>query len=102
MYIFLDDLRHPVDVYPYAKDWTIARDIEFVKPFLKKGIVQVLSLDGDMGKDKEGNDTPGGVQLCDWMAKTGHWPQDKILVHSQNPVKRSLMLTIINQHFTRR
>ena len=98
MKVFLDDVREVSDIYRDARGWVIARDIKIVIPLLEKGLVTVLSLDGDMEKIGD-KDIPGGVELCDWMRMSRKWPTQQVLVHSSNPVKRYLMEMVIDQHF---
>lgn len=99
MKIFLDDVRKSQDIYPNENDWIIARDIEDIKPFLIKGLVANLSLDGDMGLDDNNKDIPGGYELCIWMEENNKWPTERVYIHSMNPVKRQMMLEIITKHY---
>jgi hypothetical protein len=96
--LFLDDVRQPSDKYYDGGTWLLCRDIESCKRFLKEGAVAIISLDGDMGKIGE-KEIPGGVELCDWMRYTGHWPTESVLVHSDNGPKIKMMRIIIDEHF---
>lgn len=42
-----------------------------------------------------------GYDLCVWMARTGHWPMERPLVHSANPVGREAMQRTIARYFGR-
>jgi hypothetical protein len=40
-----------------------------------------------------------GTKLVRWMVETGHWPLQKPVVHSANPVGRARMQALIDQFF---
>jgi hypothetical protein len=40
-----------------------------------------------------------GYKLCLWMADNGKWPDEKPVVHSQNPVGAFAMRQIIERYF---
>lgn len=40
-----------------------------------------------------------GYDLVCWMEQTGHWPRQKPLVHSANPVGAARMRQAIDRHY---
>ena len=90
--IWLDDEREAPDDF-----WLIARSIEPIKVLLEAGLVQVLSLDNDLGLGQ-----PEGHCLVDWMVQTGHWPTGDCFVHSRNVVAAKRMTQDIVTHFFNR
>lgn len=119
MKIYLDDVRTT------PEGWSRCYKIEEVQELLKKGGVQHLSLDHDLGaaylcsdcytvgfeNDNCGNKcgcgchrvaynrTPTGYDLCKWMAEHDCWPVNKPTVHSANPVGRVNMQAVIDRYW---
>jgi len=112
--LFVDDVR------PAPDGWKVARTIEDAKLFLLTGEVDQLSLDHDMGacaecvsKQRHVGDmtTPettlvnwcphheDGTKLVHWIIETGHWPRQKPVVHSANPVGAARMRGMINRYW---
>lgn len=94
--VWLDDWRWPTVEFARLADIPIiwCRHVHEVVPFLKRREVAYLSLDHDLGEDKK-----TGYHLCLWMAKTGKWPTNKPLVHSQNPIGAEAMRFVIDRYY---
>lgn len=73
MRLWLDDSR------PAPPGWVHCQTVEAAKVLLETGKVEDLSLDHDLGVAK-----PTGLDLCRWMADTGHWPTNKPTLHTAN------------------
>ena len=90
----MDDIRHDPQRYEDENEvWIIQRKAEDVIRLLKKGVVNDLSLDHDMG--------PGeltGYELLCWMEKNNIWPRGNVYVHSANPSGADKMRAVINRY----
>lgn len=71
---------------------------------LKTGRVEFASLDHDLsematiGQPAAGEKT--GYTVCCWLEENPQfWPRRGVKVHSMNPVGRSKMQAVINQHY---
>lgn len=111
--LFLDDIRHPYDAFPYTKDtkylqlkWIVVRSFkDFVEVIEKSGLPSVVSFDHDLALEHYGkSDDPWSVQdqidYFTYNEKTGYdcakWLCDycydnkvkfpQYLVHSFNQV----------------
>ena len=103
MKVFLDDLR------PAPDGWTLARDIETVKPWLSAHAVEELSLDNDLGccasclpsqallLNPSCSHVGTGEDLVRWMAETGFWP-DRVRIHSRNYAAAERMKAVMLQY----
>ena len=111
--LWLDDVRLPPSNYVWVKSVTEAKLI------LETGDVRRASLDHDLGACKECYDGTAekwlvehdyksmphcphfgtGYDLVCWMEETGHWPKEKPVVHSANPVGRQRMQQAIDHSF---
>lgn len=80
MNIFLDDERNPPDGFILVK--TVDECIEK----LKLGYVEILSLDHDLGENKE-----TGYDLVKYMIEHDLYPTKAIFLHTMNPVGRENM-----------
>lgn len=89
MNIWLDDIRDP-KVFRPDLDWYWVKSIEEIKPLLKEGKVEAMSLDNDLGPHEE-----EGRKLVLWMAEHDCWPSGKITVHSSNIVANNYMREMI-------
>jgi hypothetical protein len=87
MKLWLDDIRPAPDGWVHVKTATDAYEL------IKTGVVEVASLDHDLGEAHTGYD------LCKWMAESGIWPKTKPRVHSANPVGREAMEWTIHRYF---
>ena len=88
MKLWLDDVR------PAPPGWTHARTVDEAQTWLATGVVEEASLDHDLGFEQ-----PDGSMLVRWMAMTGHWPKQRPVVHSMNPVGRVYMVGVIDRYF---
>ena len=110
--LFLDDMRIPVDAFPYTKnllylelDWDLVNNYdEFVEAIREKGIPDVVSFDHDLDDEHYGwNDQLDDIGYLLYEEKTGYhcakwlieYCMDNkkdiptlILIHSMNPVGR--------------
>jgi hypothetical protein len=117
MRVFVDDVR-PL---PAGFD-VLCRSVEGFKLLLRTGKVIFASLDHDMGAcractitgqsvgDMRTPETTytnwcphadDGTKLVNWMEQTGHWPVEKPVVHSMNPVGAARMRAVIDKHYGR-
>jgi len=94
MFIFLDDERTPPD------GWILVRWPEEVISLLKKGPVEKISLDHDLGDDDHGT----GYDVIKWIEEAvvvDKFVPPEIYVHSANPAAKTRMLNgidAINRH----
>ena len=112
--VFMDDVRVP----PIG--WVCTRTVSETQELLRKGVVEHLSLDHDMGacdecirerRDVGDMLTPettffswckhasDGTKLVQWMIETNTWPRKKPTVHSANPVGRQRMQGMIERYW---
>lgn len=88
-WLFLDDEREPLHVYPGAKFWDIPAvgrtSAEAIAIVLERGMPSYMSLDHDLG----GDDT--SMEFLKWLANVYYTDDMKIpfyYVHSENPIGR--------------
>jgi len=91
--LFLDRIKHPSEIYKES-NWIIARDIQTVKSFLRKGIVDILSFGDDCGTEEETT-----YDLCLWMKDNKIWPNKDVWIHSLEPAKKYELESFVNQNF---
>ncbi|WP_394338014.1 cyclic-phosphate processing receiver domain-containing protein [Chryseobacterium lactis] len=101
--LFLDDIRYPIEAYPYTKqdvflrnDWYIVRNYEqFIKRILEKGLPEMISFDHDLGDEycaKSGSHEcieKTGYDCAKWLIEycmDNLLPLPKFYCHSMNPV----------------
>lgn len=94
--VYMDDIREVPDCLIGL--WVPVRKVEDVIYLLKKGVVNDLSLDHDMGKDYLGGENLTGYELLCYMERDNLWPKGNIFVHSSNPVGQKKMLMVIEKH----
>ena len=88
MRVFLDDKRHPEDIYPKEKDWIWVKTAWMAIQLLAIGDVVEISLDHDLGCEWDGN----GYDVMKWIEREireenfGEFTLPEIKFHSQNPV----------------
>ncbi|MDR6516245.1 cyclic-phosphate processing receiver domain-containing protein [Chryseobacterium camelliae] len=112
-FIFLDDIRDPVDVYPYTKegiflrnDWCIVRNYEqFTGSILEKGLPAMISFDHDLADehyikpDSQEYIEKTGYDCAKWLVE---YCMDHILdlpefyCHSMNPVGKDNIERLLN------
>lgn len=100
MKLYLDDIR------PAPPGWHRARTAAEAVMHLGGGDVEELSLDHDLFVcalcEEEGvtglllgacsaHDRGDGLQVVDWMIRTGVWPRTKPVVHSANAERAAIM-----------
>lgn len=99
VFIFLDDIRQPP-----SDSWVVVRTTpeayETIRRLTKMGITMVVSLDHDLGEDKEGQALPSGYDLLNWLEKDiatdeRFRPDIVFQIHSANPVGRDNMARAI-------
>lgn len=83
MKIYLDDERKTPD------GWTRTRTVEETIELLKTNRVESISLDHDLGTEKDGHDVL--VWIEEQTALHGFVPPDEIMVHSANTAARPEM-----------
>lgn len=86
MKLFVDDIRNPPDM-----TWCVVRTFEGAITYLKHNVVEVISLDHDLGKRKSGYD------IAKWIEEQVFLHQiqaPEILCHSQNPVGKKNILAV--------
>lgn len=87
MRLFVDDIR------PIPAGWEGCRDAETAKLLLSRIAFDYISLDYDLGYDKE-----TGYDLLVWMKEQNIFvPQ--INIHSTHPLGRSRMWNYVKQNF---
>ena len=97
MNVFMDDERDPKEILgAEASKWIVVRTIEGMMDLLRKGMVDDVSLDHDMGGkfDPEGREM-NGYWLCKWMRDMNYWPKGDIRVHSKNEAGALNMISIL-------
>lgn len=92
MNIWLDDIRDPEYFRPDL-EWVWVKTIDKIKPLLKEGRVDALSLDNDLGPEEE-----EGRKLVLWMAENDCWPNGPITVHSSNVIAVDYMTQMIERY----
>jgi len=85
MKLYLDDTRPPPD------GWVLCRWPDEVIKHIKRGGVEEISLDHDLGDDKRGT----GYDVLRWLEKKLHedpsFPVPVIHIHTANPVAHKKM-----------
>ena len=85
MKLFVDDVR------PAPDDWFLVTEIEPAITLLEAGIVTDLSLDHDLGEDKQ-----TGYDLMNWIEEQVHTNEyfklPEISFHTSNPAGRKNMV----------
>ena len=93
--VYLDDVRDTPD------GWTCTYTVEQTIELLKTGNVVELSLDHDLGQDKDGNDLADGYDVLVWLerevATNGFVPPSVIHIHSANSAAWPRMKSAIQQ-----
>ncbi|MGD6876842.1 cyclic-phosphate processing receiver domain-containing protein [Bacillus infantis] len=82
--LYVDDLRD------CPEGFKIARDFKQAIYILENFDVDILSLDHDLGEDKEGNLLPTGYDLVKYFCEKG-LKVNRIYLHTDNPVGRENM-----------
>ena len=82
--LYVDDLRD------CPKGFVVARNVDEAIHYLENHQVSILSLDHDLGEDREGNLLPTGYDLVKIFCEKGYHV-DKIYIHTDNGVGRENM-----------
>ncbi|WP_316571390.1 cyclic-phosphate processing receiver domain-containing protein [Neobacillus sp. YIM B06451] len=82
--LYVDDLRD------CPKGFVLARNIGEAIQLIENSNVHILSLDHDLGEDKNGNLLPTGYDLVKYFCENG-LRADKIYLHTDNGVGRDNM-----------
>lgn len=82
--LYVDDIRD------CPEGFVIARNTEVAIHYLKNSKINILSLDHDLGEDKDGNILPTGYDLVKYFCEKG-LRADKIYLHTDNGVGRENM-----------
>lgn len=114
--LWLDDMR------PAPMGWVHVKTVDEAKWYLERDLVEVASLDHDLGACEDCMDGKTAEQWlvennyqamphCDhfgtgytlvcWMEETGHWPSKEARCHSANPAGRKKMNLAIERHYNR-
>lgn len=87
MKVFLDDVRACPDRWVKATSYNeMIRILE-----TKKGEIEEISLDHDLGEVRSGYD------VCKWMVENDYWV-NKITIHTANPVGSKNMLQLLSRY----
>ena len=81
--MYVDDLRK------CPEGFELAKNIDEAIPYIKSGVVNILSLDHDLGESK-GKVLPTGYDLVKQFCEYG-WEVKEIYLHTANPVGRENM-----------
>lgn len=99
--LFLDDIRSPTDLSNYMNEvtilpyllgkWTVVRSFEeFAHCIRNDSPYERISLDHDLGEDRDGHELPSGYDALKWLVNYHSDNKSKllpmVLCHSQNPV----------------
>ena len=95
MKVFLDDIRQPPD-----SSWYICRSYKEAIMNLETGMVEIISLDHDLGEEMTGYDVAKWIEEKVWMDDDFCPPE--ILIHSANPVGRSNIEAAIKSIYRQR
>lgn len=99
MKLWLDDLR------PAPDGWFWVKTVEEAKTALKRGEIEVASLDHDLGgdptKDKDANNE-NGMCLMNWLERLHmegrpYWPKC-VIIHSVNPYASVQMFNVAQRY----
>jgi len=82
--LYVDDLRD------CPEGFIIARNVEEAIHFIENYHIVILSLDHDLGEDRDGNLLPTGYDLVKYICEKG-LRADKIYIHTDNGVGRENM-----------
>ncbi|WP_289136333.1 cyclic-phosphate processing receiver domain-containing protein [uncultured Brevibacillus sp.] len=82
--LYVDDLRDCPNGFKVARSYEDAID------YLNNHHIHILSLDHDLGEDKQGNLLKTGYDLVKYICEYGA-RIDKIYLHTDNPVGRTNM-----------
>lgn len=83
--LYLDDLRDCPDGF------VVARSVEEALNIMKNHDIGILSLDHDMGVNKNGELMKSGYDLVKIICESGDFQIDKIYIHTDNVVGRENM-----------
>lgn len=99
--MWLDDIRDPNR--HGCIGWTWVKTADEAIALLGTGLVRQASLDHDLTIDqtlgREDREKTGYTVIC-WMEEHGVWPPKGTKVHSQNPVGRAKMQSVINRAYS--
>ena len=96
--MYLDDLRTPIEEY----DFVVKSYEEAIEVIKVNGMPSFISFDHDLGIDENGNSLKTGYDLAKWIVvndlnNTFVLPSDfKYKVHSQNPIGKKKIITLID------
>lgn len=82
--LYVDDLRD------CPEEFVISRTVEQAKYFLENFVIDVLSLDHDLGIDEQGHLLPTGYDLVKYICEKG-LRAERIYLHTDNSVGRENM-----------
>ncbi len=100
--LWLDDLRDPN--HHGRIGWTWVKTADEAIALLQTGNVRKASLDHDLTVEqtlgREDREKTGYTVVC-WMEEHNVWPAGGTFVHSQNPVGRAKMQSVIDRVYSR-
>jgi hypothetical protein len=82
--LYLDDLRD------CPEGFIVARTVEQAKQYFENYLIDILSLDHDLGIDEQGNLMPSGYDLVKYICENG-LRAERIYIHTDNSVGRENM-----------
>ena len=95
MKLWLDDIR------PAPPGWTWVKTAVKAAELIKSGVVDIASLDHDLGSLEGGmyggSEAPTGYDLVKWMVRENCFPR-VVRVHSANPVGRMNMVETLKRY----
>jgi hypothetical protein len=117
-FLFLDDIRHPYDVYEYThqiiflqEKWEVVRNYnEFVEWITKNGLPDFISFDHDLAdihhtQNAEIHNEKTGHECAKWLVDyclDNNLECPKFYCHSMNPVGRNKINSLLSQFSTNR
>jgi len=104
MKMYLDDLRTPIKEF----DFLVRSYDEAIFIIKSNGVPNFISFDHDLGINKDGKALKSGYDLAKWLVRndmTGKYiiPSNFMFkVHSQNPVGKQNIISLLNSYLSLR
>ena len=103
-YLWLDDVRNPVENCYTGALWVRSARVAIQLIMDNPGFFWEISLDHDLAGHPD-NTLPGpmgdGYEVIKFLEETGSWPEGGVRVHSSNTPARERMLVPIRAHYGR-
>jgi hypothetical protein len=100
MILWLDDRRNPAENGYIGAAWAKTYDEAIAS--LETGEVELCSLDHDLTMSQTlglTNEEKTGYNVICYMEEHNIWPEQGVLVHSQNAAGRHRMLQVVQKHY---